>query len=142
MIREKSAGAIVFRREDGQIKYLILQRNPKYWDLPKGNIEKDETDEETVKREVKEETGIEEIRILPGFKENEHYFYKLKGELVSKDVVFFLAETSTSEVKFSTEHEGYEWLAFDEAMKKMKSKEVLEKANNFLNKINLNKFLK
>jgi bis(5'-nucleosidyl)-tetraphosphatase len=141
MISEKSAGAIVFRRENGKVKYLLLQRNPKYWDLPKGNIEKGEKEEETVKREVREETGLKDIKIIPGFKEKEHYFYRLKGELVSKDVVFFLAESSTGEVKISKEHEGYEWLFFDEAIKKVKSKEILEKADNFFNK-NLTKFFK
>jgi bis(5'-nucleosidyl)-tetraphosphatase len=141
MIKEKSAGAIIFRKEDGRIKYLVLMRDPKYWDLPKGNIEKGEKEEETVKREVWEETGIKDIRIISGFKENEHYFYRLKGELVSKDVVFFLAETDTEKVKISKEHQGFEWFTFDEAIKKVKSKEMLQKANTFLNN-RLEKFLK
>jgi len=142
VIREKSAGAIVFRREDDVIKYLLLMRNPKYWDLPKGNIEKDEKEEDAAKREVREETGIKEIRIVLGFKEKEHYFYRLKGELVSKDVIFFLAESKTEKVKISKEHEGYDWLNFDEAIKKVKSKETLEKADKFLNKSDLTKFVK
>jgi 8-oxo-dGTP pyrophosphatase MutT (NUDIX family) len=132
MRKEKSAGAIIFRKEGREIKYLVLMRNPKYWDLPKGNIEKGEKEEETVKREVFEETGLKDIRIMPGFKESEHYFYRLEGELVSKDVVFFLAETETEDVKISKEHEGYEWFTFDDAMKKVKSKEMLRKANDFL----------
>jgi len=141
MIKEKSAGAIIFMKEGSKIKYLILMRNPKYWDLPKGNIEKGEKEEETVKREVLEETGIKDIKIISGFKENEHYFYRLKGELVSKDVVFFLAESATEKVKISKEHEGFEWLTFDEAIKKVKSKEMLKKADKFLNS-RLEKFLK
>lgn len=141
MIKEKSAGAIIFIKEGGKVKYLILMRNPKYWDLPKGNIEKGEKEEETVRREVFEETGIKDIKIIPGFKEKEHYFYMLKGELVSKDVVFFLAESITDKVKISKEHEGYEWFTFDEAIKKVKSKEMLEKADKFLNS-RLEKFLK
>lgn len=132
MRKEKSAGAIIFRKEGSEIKYLVLMRNPKYWDLPKGNIEKGEKEEETVKREVFEETGIKDIRIIPGFKESEHYFYRLEGELVSKGVIFFLAETETEDVKISKEHEGYEWFTFDDAMRKVKSKEMLRKANDFL----------
>lgn len=142
MMKEKSAGTIVFRKEDDKIKYLLLMRNPKYWDLPKGNIEKDENEGEAAEREVKEETGINELEIIPDFKEREHYFYRLKGELVSKDVVFFLAESKTDEVKISKEHENYGWFVFDEAIKKVKSKEILKKADMYLNKTNLSSFLK
>jgi len=142
VIREKSAGAIVFRKEDGKIKYLLLMRNPKYWDLPKGNIEKGEKEEDAAEREVREETGIKEIKIVLGFREKEHYFYRLKGELVSKDVVFFVAESSTDKVSISKEHEGYDWFTFDEAIKKVKSKETLKKADKFLKKRDLRSFLK
>lgn len=142
MIREKSAGAVVFRKNDGRIQYLLLMRNPKYWDLPKGNIEEGEKEEDTVKREVDEETGLKKIEIISGFKEREHYFYRLKGELVSKDVVFFLAESKEGEVQISKEHENYGWFEFEDAIKKVKSKEILEKANKFLNKTNLGNFLK
>jgi len=142
VIREKSAGAVVFRRQTDKILYLVLMRNPKYWDLPKGNIEEGETEEETVRREVWEETGLKEIKIVPEFKEAEHYFYRLKGELISKDVVFFLAESKDGEVKISKEHEGYRWLNFEEALEKVKSKKILGKANDFLNKSNLSNFLK
>lgn len=142
MKREKSAGAIVFRKNVGKIEYLLLMRNPKYWDLPKGNIEEGEKEEDTVKREVGEETGLKDIVIIPGFKEKEHYFYRLKGELISKDVIFFVAESKGGEVRISKEHENYGWFEFEEAMKKVKSKETLEKANKFLNKTNLRNFLK
>jgi len=141
MIKEKSAGAVVFTRKD-KIKYLLLMRNPKYWDLPKGNIERGEEEEQAAVREVKEETGLDEIKIIAGFKESEHYFYRLKGELISKDVVFFLAESKTDKVKISKEHEDYGWFEFDEAVKKAKSKVILESADKFLNKANLKTFLK
>src|SRR3989344_1806324 len=77
-MNEKSAGAIIFRKDKEEIKYLLLQYKFKtiYWDFPKGNVEEKEKDEDTVKREIKEETGIESIEILPEFKEKVNYFYK------------------------------------------------------------------
>ena len=77
MIKEKSAGAIIFKK-NGKVKYLFLKKKYKteYWDLPKGKMERGENEEETVKREVEEETGMKNLRFVPGFKEKINYYYK------------------------------------------------------------------
>ena len=65
---EKSAGAIIFRKEEGNLCYLLLHYQSGHWDSLKGHIEKEESMEETVRREVEEETGIKDIKIIPSFK--------------------------------------------------------------------------
>jgi 8-oxo-dGTP pyrophosphatase MutT (NUDIX family) len=135
MPREFSAGAIIFRIEDGKIKYLMLKKRYRnvYWDLPKGNIEKGESEEETVRREVKEETGIDDIQFIPGFKEKVHYFYKKGKETVYKEVTFFLAKTNKKRVKLSYEHDDYGWFTIEEIKKLRGVKwKVIEKADRFL----------
>ena len=139
---EKSAGAVVFRRENNKIYYLLLhypgashRAERDYWDFPKGHIEKGEKIEETVKREVFEETGLKEIKILPGFKETIKYYFKFQGKKVLKFVTFFLAETKEKDIQISPEHIGYDWLTYEEARSRLNfqnSKEILEKANNLL----------
>jgi 8-oxo-dGTP pyrophosphatase MutT (NUDIX family) len=138
---EKSAGAIIFRKENNKIYYLLLhypsgsRSSRDYWDFPKGHIEKGEKIEETVKREVFEETGLKDIKILPGFKETIKYFFKFEGKNILKFVTFFLAETKEKNVQISFEHIGYEWLPFEEAMERLtfqNAKEILNKANEFL----------
>lgn len=132
--KERSAGAIVFRKNK-EIEYLLLHYEARHWDFPKGHIEEKETDLQTVKRETEEETGIKDTEIVHGFKEKIHFFYKLKGELISKDVVFYLAKTKTKQVKLSYEHIGFEWLPYEKALKKLTfktAKEIFEKANKFL----------
>ncbi len=134
---EKSAGAIIFRKENEKIYYLLLHYQAGHWDFLKGNIEKGEKLEETVKREVKEETGIEDIKFIPGFKESIKYFYKLKGRNIFKIVTFFLAEIKTKDVKISWEHIGYKWLPYEEALGQLtfkNAKEILKKVNHFLSK--------
>lgn len=136
MEKEKSAGAIIFRKNK-ETKYLILHYEMGHWDFPKGNVEKGEKEQETVKREVKEETGIEKIEILPKFKEKIRYFYRFKGQLRSKEVVFYLAKAKEEKVKLSFEHIGFLWLNFDKAFKKLtykNAKEILKKADDFLSK--------
>ena len=134
MKKESSAGAVIFRKNK-ETKYLLLHYEAGHWDFPKGNIEANEKDEDTIKREVKEETGIKDIKIIKDFKEKLHYFYKLKGKLISKEVVFYLAETKTAKIKLSFEHVGYKWLPFKEALEKLtfkNAKDILKKADEFL----------
>lgn len=145
MPKETSAGAVIFRKEDSKIYYLLLHYESGHWDFPKGHVEEGENEEETVKREVKEETGIEDIEIIDGFKEWIKYIFKrtydLEGEekkkapLIFKIVTFYLAETKTKEVKVSSEHLEYKWLPYEQAVEQLtfkKAKEILEKANQFL----------
>lgn len=137
MPKERSAGAVIFRKF-GKILYLMLKYTYKntFWDFPKGNIEEGETEEETARREINEETGLENIQLVPGFKEKISYFYRREGQTIFKEVVYFLAESQKAEVKISEEHSVYEWVDFETAKSRLKenSREVLEKANSFLTK--------
>ena len=145
MPREKSAGVIIFRRENNILYYLLLHYGPGHWGFAKGHVEGSETEEETARRETAEETGINDLQIMPGFKKIEKYFFRksygLKGEArkkapwVFKFVTFFVAETKTKEVEISHEHTGYVWLPVDEAIKKTtfkNSKKLLKEANDFI----------
>lgn len=139
---ERSAGAIIFRKEEGKVFYLLLhypgashRAKSDYWDFPKGHIEKGESEIDTVKREIFEETGIEDIKIIEGFKETIKYFFKWQDKTVLKFVTFYLAKTEEEEVKISFEHIGYEWLPFEKALERLThktAKDLLEKAHNFL----------
>jgi 8-oxo-dGTP pyrophosphatase MutT (NUDIX family) len=155
MPREKSAGAIIFRMEGGVPLFLLLHypslnRKNGHWEFSKGHIEEGEDYNATVKREVAEETGLKDIKIIPGFKEHIKYFFKQysdklteeekknkKTKWIFKLVTFFIAETKTKEIKLSPEHIGFVWLPIDEAIKKTtykNSKLLLKKANDFINK--------
>ncbi len=128
--------------------FLLLHYPTGHWEFPKGHIEGKETEEETLAREVVEETGITDLKILPGFKQYIKYFFRQYRDSVSetdrkkgktpwvfKLVVFFIAETNTKEIKISSEHTGFLWLPIDEAVKKTtfkNSKLLLQKANEFI----------
>ena len=135
MPKEISAGAVVFR-QNKEVKYLLLNYEAGHWDFPKGHIEKGEEEKETVKREVEEETGISKISFIEGFKEKIKYFYRREGQTIYKEVVFYLVETKESKIKISFEHIGYEWLDYEDALKRLtfkNAKEILKKAHSFLN---------
>ncbi|MCD6429338.1 NUDIX domain-containing protein [bacterium] len=139
---EKSAGAVIFYKEGNkEPEYLLLhypgstEKAKDYWDFPKGHIEQGEEELDTVRREVEEETGLEDIKIIPGFKDSIKYFFQKEGKTIFKIVVFYLAQTNTKDVRISPEHIGYTWLPFKKAEELVtfkNTKEVLKKAHQFL----------
>lgn len=89
MIHEKSCGAIVYRKYHGNTEILLIKHiNSGHWSFPKGHVENDETEIETARREIKEETNIDVI-IDPTFRETVTYSPKKD---TMKVVVYFLAK--------------------------------------------------
>ncbi len=136
----------MFRKTPRGINYLLLHHYPaKYsrhpnapdghWDFPKGHMEKGEKNLDTLKREVKEETGISGLKIIPNFKKTIKYFVGSKKERRLKFVAYFLAKTKTKKIKISFEHQGFAWRPFKEAVRRItyaNSKNILKSADKFL----------
>ncbi|MFO8016447.1 MAG: NUDIX domain-containing protein [Candidatus Woesearchaeota archaeon] len=142
MPQERSAGAVIFRKERGgsgkpeRVLYLLLHYESGHWDFVKGKIEGGETEKETVMRESEEEAGIKDLRFIEGFSEKVAYSYRERGRTVHKEVTFFLAETSTADVRLSHEHQDYAWLGYEDAAERLtfsNAEKVIEKADSFLN---------
>ena len=140
MEHEKSCGAVIFRVGNG-IQYLLLHYEAGHWDFVKGHVEKGESEEETVKREILEETGLGSNTFLNDFRERIDYFYRRRGRLVSKEVIFYLVKnTGEEQVKISGEHIGYDWLPYHDALDRLtykNAKETLRKAEEHLQRTGL-----
>ncbi len=137
MLQEKSCGAVVFMKKDDAVKYILLNYAAGHWDFVKGNVEPNESEKQTVVRELQEETSITGAQFIDGFREEIAYFYRRQGITIHKEVVFFLMESYTDKVELSFEHVGYVWLDYQHAMEKLtfkNSKDVLSKAHDFLEK--------
>ncbi|MBN1941258.1 MAG: NUDIX domain-containing protein [Candidatus Diapherotrites archaeon] len=136
-MREKSVGAIVFTKKDFETNFLLLHYTTGHWDFPKGHVESNETEEETLWREFEEETGIakEQTNLFPNFRERITYFYKKQEQAVFKEVIFYLVESKTDKVKLSPEHTEFLWLPFERAVKRAtfeNTREILKKAHSVL----------
>lgn len=117
MRKEFSAGAVVYflNEKEQRLEYLVLHYGSSHWDFPKGKIEPGETSEQAALREIKEETGLG-VNLDTSFEHR--LFYKFKnreGELVSKQVSFYVALSNSKEVTISEEHTGFKWLSYEEA---------------------------
>lgn len=122
VVRERSAGVLVFRDVNGRREYLLLDYG-RHWDYPKGHLEAGETDEQAARRELREETGITDIELVEGFsREIVYHFRSSRKGLVRKEVIFFagrLDENDEGEVMLSEEHVGYSWEERDAALAKL-----------------------
>lgn len=140
MIWEYSAGIIPFSEDGKNRKYLLLLSaltKNELWEFPKGAIEKKETAEEAARREFEEETGIQKVDVLDGFKKQLKYFYKRDEILVGKTVTYLVGRVHGEKVVISDESKNYRWVEYPEALKLLRHKnlrETLNEAEEFLNR--------
>ena len=111
-----SCGAVIVRRAGDGWKTLML-RAYRNWDFPKGLREDGETPLEAARREVGEETGIEDLGFPWGERHLDTGPYS-RGKVAR----YYLAETGEDRVEMGIspetgrpEHHEYRWMSFDEA---------------------------
>ncbi|MBD5115719.1 MAG: NUDIX domain-containing protein [Ruminococcaceae bacterium] len=92
---EKSCGAIVYRKHHGNTEILLVRHlKSGHWSFPKGHMEQGETEEETARREIKEETGLD-VLLDTGFRETVNYSPKKNTK---KTVVYFVGMATSHEL--------------------------------------------
>jgi 8-oxo-dGTP pyrophosphatase MutT (NUDIX family) len=115
---------------------LLLQYPQGHWGFPKGHFEEEDgAYQQTALRELEEETGISEVRMVEDWRIRTEYTFARKGRPVLKEVFWFIGETDQYEINLSHEHRNYMWLDWEGAEAQLTfepSKEVLRAARNQL----------
>ncbi len=83
-------------------------------------MEKGESEEQTARREVFEETGLKNVIFYPRFRRVNIYTMMREQGLVERHVIFFLGESKNGDVVLSDEHSAFEWLSFEDAVQRVK----------------------
>jgi 8-oxo-dGTP pyrophosphatase MutT (NUDIX family) len=136
-VKHRSAGGVVFKRDKGGVYFLVLLQWRKSgaleWVMPKGHIEGEETEEQAALREVHEEAGILDVRVLARLGSMQYRFVQ-KERLNEKTVTWFLLEAPGDATAEANRDEGFvrhAWMLYDEARRKLTyqiMKEFLDKA--------------
>ena len=133
---EKSCGAIVFTRENNEIRYVITLSTGGDYGFPKGHMEPGEDEYATALREIREEVGLCP-KILEGFRTEDSYPLPNKPG-VGKKVVYFLAEYADQEPKPQPEEVADIFLMpYEEALRVLSfetTRRMLREADTFLNR--------
>lgn len=91
--QETSAGGVVYRKDDAGPLFLLIRDSYQNWGFPKGHVESGERAEDAALREVREETGIDEVAIR-GVIDTIDWYFRFRGRLIHKVCHFYLMETS------------------------------------------------
>lgn len=135
MIEATSAGAILFRDTREEREYLLLKSRPGDWEFPKGGVEEDEELQQTAIREVEEEAGIADFRLIDGFREDYDYVFQANGATIHKTVHLFIARSFETSAELSHEHSDHQWRDYQQAINTITQdgpREILRDAHSFL----------
>lgn len=131
---ETSCGAVVYTKRDGRYLFILVQEQSGSYSFPKGHMEESETEMETARREIFEETGLHPA-FIEGFRETDAYDLREKPG-TRKQVVYFLAECGNEPlIPQQGEIRKIELLPYDQAMQCFEyegSRRVLTAAYHFL----------
>lgn len=143
MRHDVSAGIIPYRTTRDKREYLLLKSRTGDWEFPKGGLEPGEELQQSALREIQEETGIEDIRLIDGFKDTYEYEFEINGELIQKTVHLFIGHTNRSSVTLSNEHNDLQWRDFTQAKNTVSHtspQEILRDADNYLRENDVDSF--
>jgi len=121
--------AFIYNQEKNEFLSLYSEPHPEHgeggWFVVTGEMEKGETQEGAVRREVLEETGLEAIEILPL---NWGSTYEWKGEECLEMSYFVFVKSG--KITLNEEHSKYEWLDIQRFVERINwndDKRLLEK---------------
>lgn len=143
MEKHFSAGGVLVNSKN-EI-YLINQIERGEWLLPKGGIEKGETETDAGMREIREETGYQDIELLnkkPIFIQHYTFVHPKTNQEIDKTVSFFLYKLLTEKhletEEMNTEKLKGNWFEIDRAIETVSFEElktVIRNARDILQSI-------
>ncbi len=136
-IKEVSAGGLVYRIMDGTPIFALILDAYNKWTFPKGGIEPTESVEKAAAREISEEIGISELKLIAPLGDAELKVHKSGEPSFRKLVHYYLFKTTKEQLKVPNvaELKDAKWFTREEVEKNLtysQNKEMFAKALNYI----------
>lgn len=128
VVREPTAGGVIYRRSvdaSSKVEILLIQDSKDRWTIPKGHIEAGESPRQAAEREIREETGLQKMKVLDWLGKI-NFRYRRGNSLVLMTTEIFLVEAQGNSNVVNPEKwmNSLAWMPANEALDKIEYEDI------------------